>query len=112
MSKEKKKIQTEVQDAGRDERYAQLSGEGSTLEIVVEEAPVTVSSMMPDYRYRFSGHHSPSSGDAFLDDFHKFVAANEYLAMADRPSRAFAAGFARAAAIAALYLDSLELNSR
>lgn len=97
-------------DQVREARYQEFTDNRPVRAIVIDEAPISIRDFIPNYRYRFDGEKS-QSGDLFVEELTKFIEANQYLLMDDRPSRAFAQGFARAMAVAALYMDSLELNA-
>lgn len=97
------------EEENRDEIYRELTEQQPVYQITIEEAPVSVRDLIPAYRYRFDGGDT-SSGDQFLEYFTEFLEANAYLVMDDNPSREFAAGFARAAAMAALAIDGAGMN--
>lgn len=95
----------------RERFYQELTQQQPVYSITMEEAPVTVDKLIPDYRYKFDGTQS-ASGESFIGEFRKFLDTNAYLVLDSHPSREFADGFARAVAVTALYLDSLELQSK
>lgn len=112
MKKKRAKPQETLTPAeDRDARYEQLTGGGPVYAISLEEAPLGIQNFLPDYRYRFDGA-TDTCGDEFIQDFETFLRANEYLVLDDHPPRAFADGFARGIAVAALFIDSQALRSR
>lgn len=99
-----------AQQSGRDDLYRELNAGSAAYEIVVEEPELSLHSFAPSRRFRFDGSGS-DSGDLFVDAFMKFLDANDYLVLGEEPSREFARGFAHAVAVAALYMDSLNLET-
>lgn len=96
-------------DSAREDMYRDLSGSQPCFRITKEEAPIGIQNFFPDYRYRFDGL-TTTSGDSFISEFQSFVAANDYLVLDDAVNKDYADGFAKAAALAALFMDSLELQ--
>lgn len=74
------------------------------------DEPVGLAWFFPDYRYRVDGADA-RAGDQFIADFASFLEGNSSVLTEERsPSREFAAGFAHAVAVIALYFDGLQLQ--
>lgn len=82
---------------------------GPVYQVVIEEAPVTLRDFLPSYRMRFRGLDT-GPGDIFLNEFVQFLELNRYLALEESTGRDYAAGFARAVAAAALYMDAASIE--